>query len=111
MAGAFQIKTTKAGKVHFVLKAGNGQVILSSQQYASRASALAGIESVKLHAKKDGNFERKIDKSGAPYFVLNASNGQVIGQSESYSSNAACENGIASVATNAPKAATKDEAE
>jgi hypothetical protein len=108
MAGIFEVKTTKAGKFHFVLKAGNGQVILSSQQYASKDTALNGIESVKKHATKDAAFERKTDKAGAPYFVLNADNGQVIGQSESYSSNSAMENGVESVKSNAPTATLKE---
>jgi uncharacterized protein len=108
MAGTFEIKTTKGGKFHFVLKAGNGQVILSSQQYTSHESAINGVESVKKHAKKDASFERKSDKSGAPFFVLNADNGQVIGQSEMYSSNSAMENGIDSVMKNAPAAKLND---
>jgi uncharacterized protein len=111
MAGTFEIKTTTAGKFHFVLKAGNGQVILSSQQYASRDNAVNGIDSVKKHCKKDASFERKTDKGGAPYFVLNADNGQVIGQSESYSSAGAMENGIESVKANAPNAPVTPQAE
>jgi uncharacterized protein len=108
MAGTFEIKTTNAGKFHFVLKAGNGQVILSSQQYASHDSAVNGIESVKNNAVKDAAFIRKTDKAGEPYFVLNADNGQIIGQSEMYSSTAAMENGIESVKTNAPAAKVND---
>jgi uncharacterized protein YegP (UPF0339 family) len=108
MAGIFELKTTAAGKFHFNLKAGNGEVILTSQQYEAKASAENGIESVRKNAADDGRFERKTSKDGSPYFVLTATNGQVIGQSEMYSSTAGMENGIASVKKNAPEAKLKD---
>src|SRR4051794_3426416 len=87
MAGIFEVKTTAAGKYHFTLKAANGEVILSSQHYEAKASAESGIESVRRNAPDDERFERKTSKNGAPFFVLTATNGQTIGQSEMYSSN------------------------
>ena len=42
-------------------------------------------------------------------FDLKASNGQVIGTSEVYSSKSACKNGIASVQKNAPVAAVENQ--
>jgi uncharacterized protein len=108
MAGIFEIKSTAAGKFHFTLKAGNGEVILSSQQYEAKESAEKGIESVRHNATDDKRFERKTSKAGEPFFVLAAANGQTIGQSEMYSSTAAMENGIASVMKNAPDAKLKD---
>jgi uncharacterized protein len=47
----FELKKSD-DKFHFVLKASNGQVILSSQMYASKAPALNGIKSVKTNAPK-----------------------------------------------------------
>ena len=47
MAGKFELKKSKNDKFHFSLLAGNGQVILSSEMYEARASAVNGIESVK----------------------------------------------------------------
>ena len=88
----------------FNLCAGNGQVILTSQQYADKASATNGIESVKKNCLEDECFERKSSTSDQPYFTLKAKNGQVIGQSQMYKSSDAMENGIASVRTNAPDA-------
>ena len=75
--GKFEIKTDKAGKFRFNLKAGNGQVILSSQGYPSKDGCENGIESVKKHSQDDGNFERNTAKDGSPFFNLKASNGQV----------------------------------
>ena len=106
--GKFEIKTDKSGKFRFNLKAGNGQVILSSEAYNSKSACENGIESVKKNAPDDGKYDRKTAKDGSPYFNLKASNGQVIGASEMYSSKEAMENGIASVKKNAPNATVED---
>ena len=108
MAGIFELKTTAADKFLFNLKAGNGEVILTSQQYEAKSSAENGIDSVRRNAPVDERFERKTSKAGEPFFVLTATNGQTIGQSEMYSSASAMENGIASVKKNAPEAKLKD---
>ncbi len=108
MAGKFELKKTDSGKFMFNLKAGNGQVILSSQLYASKSSAENGIESVRKNCADDARFERKVSSKGEPYFSLTATNGQNIGKSETYSSESAMENGIASVKKNAPDAKVED---
>ena len=108
MAGKFDLKVSASGKYMFHLKSGNGQIILNSQQYESKSAAENGIESVRKNAGDDSRYERKASKSGEPYFVLKAANGQVIGTSEMYSGNAAMENGIESVKTNGPSANIAD---
>jgi uncharacterized protein YegP (UPF0339 family) len=108
MSAKFEIKKSKNDKFLFNLKAGNGEVILSSEMYEAKSSALTGIESVKANAPNDQRYERKTSGKSEPYFVLKASNGQVVGQSEMYSSASAMENGIASVKKNAPAAAVVD---
>ena len=110
MAGKFEVKNTSAGKVMFNLLAGNGQVVLTSQSYASKQSALDGVASVKTNAASGDRFERRTAKDGSPYFVLLAGNQQEIGRSEMYSAAAAMENGIASVKKNAPDATIADDA-
>ncbi|MBQ1221570.1 MAG: YegP family protein [Alistipes sp.] len=107
--GKFVIKLRKNGEYQFDLKATNGQVILSSEGYTTKAACLNGIASVKKNAPEDGRYERKEAKNGAPYFNLKAGNGQVIGSSEMYSSVAARDNGIESVKKNAPEAEIVDE--
>lgn len=104
MAGKFEIKQGTTGKFRFNLKASNGQIILTSEAYESRAAAVKGITSVKKNAGNDKRFERKIAKNGEGYFVLKASNGEPIGRSETYKTNRSLEAGIASVAKNAPDA-------
>ncbi len=108
MAGKFEISTRKNGEFQFNLKAANGQVILTSEGYKAKASALNGVESVRRHAQDDANFERLTAKDGSPYFNLKASNGQTIGHSEMYSGTAARDNGIESVRKNAPDAQLVD---
>lgn len=102
--GKFVISQRKNGEYQFNLKAGNGQVILTSEGYTTLAACKNGIESVKKNSQEDARFERKEAKDGSPFFNLKATNGQVIGTSEMYSSTAACENGIESVKKNAPEA-------
>ena len=108
MAAKFVLEKSANGNFRFNLKAGNGQTILSSESYESKAGAQNGIESVKKNAADDNRYERKKASNGEPYFVLNAANNQQIGRSETYSSDAAMENGIESVKTNAPNAETED---
>lgn len=109
MAGKFVLTTTKDGQYMFNLKAANGQVILTSERYQTRDSALNGIDSVRKNALLDERYERRTASNGEPYFVLKAANHQEIGRSEMYSSEAAMENGIASVKKNAPEAILDDQ--
>jgi len=108
MAGKFEIKKASDGQFLFHLKAGNGEVILSSERYKTKGGAEGGVESVKKNAPSDERYDRRTSSNGKPYFVLKAGNHEVIGQSEMYSSTAAMENGIESVKTNAPTAAVAD---
>jgi len=102
MNGYYELKTTTTGKPMFNLKAGNHEVILTSEVYESKAAALNGIESVRKNGVNPAAFEKKMSVKNEPYFVLKAANGQVIGKSEMYSSEAARDNGIASVMRNCP---------
>lgn len=108
MAGKFEIKKNKSGQFSFNLLASNGQVILTSELYKSKASAKAGVASVQKNAPNDAAFERKISSNNKSYFVLKAANKQIIGKSQMYESDAAMENGIESVKRNAPEAGIED---
>ena len=99
--GKFVISTRKNGEFQFSLKAGNGQEILGSEGYTTKAACLNGIESVKKNSQDDARFDRLESKNGKYYFNLKATNGQIIGTSEMYESTASRDNGIASVAKNA----------
>lgn len=116
--GKFVMKETKTGVV-FNLKAGNGEVIATSEVYSSDSACKNGIESVKKNApvaaienqtvegyatEKNPKFEIYTDKAGEFRFRLKATNGQIIAVSEGYKALASCKNGIESVVKNAPDA-------
>lgn len=107
--GKFVISTRKNGEFQFSLKASNGQEILGSEGYTTKAACLNGVDSVKTNSVNDGRFDRKTSTNGKFYFNLKASNGQIIGTSEMYESEASRDNGIDSVKRNAPEAAVVDE--
>ena len=96
----FQIKKDKAGEFRFALKAGNGEIILNSEGYKAMSSCTNGIASVQKNCGDEDRYEKKEAKNGKFYFVLKASNGQVIGQSEMYNSSSGRNNGIKSVMKN-----------
>ena len=116
--GKFVIKETGTG-VKFDLKAGNGEVIATSEVYSGEAACKNGIESVKTNAPianfedqtvegyetaKNPKFEMYTDKAGEFRFRLKARNGEIIATSEGYKAKASCLNGIESVRKNAPEA-------
>lgn len=121
--GKFVVKETKTG-IKFDLKAGNGEVIATSEVYTTKAACLNGVESVKKNSAvaevedqtvadfakvKNPKFEVYEDKAGEFRFRLTATNGQVIAASEGYKSKASCLNGVESVKKNAPEADVVEE--
>ena len=100
MAGWYEISTSAKDKISFVLKAGNAEVILRSQQYASMASAENGIASVQTNSSLDERYEKLEASDGRLYFNLKAANSQIIGTSQMYAAASGRDNGIASVKSN-----------
>jgi len=105
----FVITTQANGDFQFNLVANNGQVILTSQGYSAHASCLNGIDSVRRNSADPSKFVTKTASDGRPYFVLMATNGQVIGNSQMYADQGSCQKGIVSVQTNAPAADIDDQ--
>ena len=116
--GKFVIKQTKTGFV-FNLKAGNGEIIATSEVYTTLANCKNGIASVKKNSvlakledqtvegfEKVTNpkFEVYTDKAGETRFRLKARNGEIIATGESYKAKASCMSGIESIRKNAPDA-------
>lgn len=100
---------TSGNQFTFNLKAaGNAEVILTSERYTRKESALEGIEAVRAHACSEDRFRRRRSRRGQAYFVLKAHNGKVIGTSEMYASRAAREAGIEAVREHAPRAHVED---
>lgn len=105
MAGKFEVYKDKAGEHRFRLKAGNGEVILTSEGYNEKSGCANGIESVRRNATNPDRFEKKTTDSGKFRFNLKAANHQVIGTSQSYDSESGRDNGIKSVGKTASDAA------
>ena len=70
--GFYELKVAKDGQFMFNLKAANGQVILTSELYKTKASAENGIASVQKNGVDAKNFEYRVAKNDKPYFVLKA---------------------------------------
>ena len=104
----FQIYTGNNGKFYFRLTARNGQNVLSSQGYASKASCKNGIESVKNNGTSDDRFEVKEATNGKFFFSLLAGNKQVIGKSQMYANKKTCMGGVAAVQRVAAEAGVED---
>jgi uncharacterized protein YegP (UPF0339 family) len=110
MSGKFHLKRSSNGQFHFNLLASNGQTILTSELYKAKESALNGIESVRKNSQREGAFEVKVGSNEKHYFVLKATNGQVVGQSQMYTSRGGAEHGSESVKRHAVEAVLLDEA-
>lgn len=109
MAGKFELMKDNDEQFIFNLKAGNGQVILTSEPYSSKQAAQNGIAAVVKNARDDSRIERMESRKGKPFFVVKGGNGRVIGSSETYSVPQAMENGIASVKKNVVTAQVVDQ--
>ena len=116
--GKFVVKEVKTG-FKFDLKAGNGEIIATSEVYTSEAACLNGVESVRKNAPianledqtvenfetaTHPKFEVYVDKAGEFRFRLKARNGEIIATGEGYKAKASCLNGIDSIRRNAPDA-------
>ena len=109
MAGKFELYQSEKNKeYYFRLKAGNGEIILGSEGYTTKAACENGIASVQKNAADEGRYEVKEAKNGKHHFNLKAGNGQVIGSSQLYKTESGMKNGIASVGKNAGDAKVSD---
>lgn len=109
MAAKYHLKRAGDGQFFFNLHASNGEIVLTSERYTAKPSAIAGIEAVRGNAQREGAFELKEAANGKQYFVLRAGNGQVVGQSQMYGSRASAEHGIAAVRRYAQDAGISDD--
>ena len=122
--GKFEIKKTKNGGFMFNLKAGNGEVIATSETYNTIDACKNGVNSVMTNApeaavedqtvegyatEKNPKFEIYADKKGEFRFRLKAKNGQIIATGEGYKAKASCKNGIESIKKNAVDAKIVEE--
>jgi len=104
----FEIYKDNSGEFRFRLKASNGEPILASEGYTTKSACENGIASVAKNSQDENRFELKEAKNGKWHFNLKATNGQIIGTSQMYSSESGAKNGMKSVAKNAKAGKIKD---
>ncbi|NER62204.1 YegP family protein [Pseudomonas sp. MAFF212428] len=108
MSAKFEIFLGTNRQYYFRLKASNGEKILASEGYTTKANCQNGIQSVKTHSPYDSNYKKLTSTNHQYYFTLNASNAQVIGTSETYTTTQSRDGGIAAVKAYAPTAPVVD---
>ncbi|XNM56658.1 YegP family protein [Escherichia coli] len=109
MAGWFELSKSSDNQFRFVLKAGNGETILTGRLYLGKACcAEKGIASVRSNSPQEERYEKKTASNGKFYFNLKAANHQIIGSSQMYATAQSRETGIASVKANGTSQTVKD---
>gem|GEM_PF-41022 len=111
MSGWFELSKSSNDQFRFVLKAGNGEIILTSELYTTKSAAENGIASVQTNSPLDARYEKLVASNGKFYFNLKAANHQIIGTSQMYASAQSRETGIASVKTNGSASTVKTTSE
>ncbi len=94
----FQVFRGLDDQYYFHLRAGNGEIVLQSQGYTRRASAVTGTAAVRDSGTRADRYHVKDAADGQAYFVLTAGNGEVVGVSETYASRSGAERAAADVA-------------
>jgi uncharacterized protein len=101
------VMNKSGANLYFYMTAPTGEIVLNSELYRWRGAAEDGIASVKQNAPLDERYDRKASEDGQRYFVLKASNGEVLGTSEMYEDPAVMESAIASLKSDAQGAAVE----
>lgn len=91
--GTFETFMGQDGQWYFHLLAANGEKVLGSEGYVSRAGAENGIESVKANGVDLANYDLLEAANLEWYFNLVAQNHEIIGTSETYVSKSNAERG------------------
>ena len=100
----------KDNQFYFRLYAKNGEIILGSEGYISKAGCQNGISSVKENAPKEERYQRKKAADGQFYFVLVAPTSEVIVVSEMYTTERRRDDGTEAVKKTVPDAPIEDTA-
>lgn len=93
----FQVFKGLDGQYYFHVRADNGEIVLQSQSYASRSGATGGTASVQRYGIDAARYELIESTDAQYYFVLRATNNQVIGRGETYASKSNAQRGVNTV--------------
>lgn len=86
MSGHYELKKAKNGQYHFNFKSPSGEILITSEMYASETSAENAIKLMRKYINDESSFELKTAKDQLSYFVLKTPGGRVLGVSEMYTS-------------------------
>lgn len=104
----FELRKADNGQFSFSLKDKDGKTIVKSEQYVQKANCVKGIESVKKNGQEDARYELKDSSNGKKFFNIKATNGQVVGTSVLFDSEADREKAMKAVKSGVAKAETKE---
>jgi hypothetical protein len=95
--GRFEVFRGLDGKSYFHLRAKNGEIVLQSQGYSSRARATAGVKSVQTNGVLASRYTVLPAVDGRFYFLVKAANGQTIARSQLYATKSNADRGVETV--------------
>jgi uncharacterized protein YegP (UPF0339 family) len=104
----FEIIKDTDGRFRFQFRAGDNEIVLSSEAYMTKDSCIKGIESVRHNSANRSRFDALDSPDRKMYFNLRAANGRVVGVSQMYGSMEARDKGIKMVHDEASKAKIAD---
>ncbi len=88
MTTYFELKAAARSQYVWNLKAGNHEVILTSEVFKDKDVALNCIAAVKKNASEEKRFLRRVAKDGQFFFELINELGKTLGRSERYKAEA-----------------------
>ncbi|HRD57638.1 MAG TPA: YegP family protein [Ferruginibacter sp.] len=99
--GRFENVLGANGQFYFNLLASNGQILFQSEGYKNETARNNGISMFLMIVSNESNFERKLSATKKFYFIVKATDGNILGFSRMYESEASRDNGIEAVKNNA----------
>ncbi|MDF7676723.1 YegP family protein [Neisseriaceae bacterium ESL0693] len=100
----FRLTKSDHGQFHFSLVDEAGEMLVQSEMYNSKASALNGIESVRTNAEQESHYDYLTSKNGKFYFNLLAQNKQIVATSRMHETRQDCDTTATILKLQAPKA-------
>lgn len=100
-------KSDKAEPFSFSFVDGD-KTIVRSENYKAKANCVNGIESVKKNCQEDARYDLNTAKDGRFYFNIKAVNGQIVGTSPMFKTEADRTEAINSLKSNASSAKTEE---
>ncbi len=99
----------KDGQYYWRFRASNGEILCHSEGYTAKQSAEGGIDSCKNNSSELKNFTVFQGKDDQYYWNLKAKNGEILCQSEGYTTKQSAEGGVEACKRQAYDAGTIDE--